>query len=251
MSVGDGNDYLLAEAAALVKAAAASRIDMRLLGGLAVRGRSRTSRLEPWARECSDCDFFARSKSAAVEVLFSTRGWEADKEFNLYNGDSRLSFRSPRNGKKADVFLNSFRMCHEIPLTRRIAVDELTLPLSELLLTKLQVVETNDKDFRDIACILIDYELRENDGGTINKKAFAAACAADWGLWRTISGSLERFRAWIPSSGASQEETMLALTRSAALTEALQNAPKSLAWKARALIGERASWYELPEESEL
>lgn len=250
MSMSDGNDYLLEESAALVGAAADSRFDLRLLGGLAVRGRSPSSRREPWARECTDCDFFARSKAAAVESLFSARGWSADKEFNLYNGESRLSFRSPDGGKKADVFLNSFRMCHRIPLDSRVAVDELTLPLAELLLTKLQVVEANDKDFRDVACILMDHAVGDRDGTTINRNAFASACAADWGLWRTISGNLEKFRSWLPASGAAPEELASALDRSAALDDALRSAPKSLAWKARALIGERSVWYELPEEVE-
>lgn len=250
MIVGDGNEYLLEEAAALVRSAAESRIELRLLGGLAVRGRSATSRRGPWARECSDCDFFARSKAGPVEALFAARGWEADTEFNLYNGDSRLSFKAPRNGKKADVFLNGFRMCHEIPIAKRASVDELTLPLSELLLTKLQVVQTNDKDFRDVACLLIDHEIGEKDGSTINLQAFAAACAADWGLWKTISGGLERFCAWLPGSGASAEEAGKAMRQAETLAAALKSCDKSLAWKARALIGERAIWYELPEETE-
>lgn len=250
MSMSDGNDYLLTEAAALVRSAADVGVDLRLLGGLAVRARSRSSRSEPWMRECSDCDFFARAKAASVESVFTARGWIADKEFNLYNGDSRLSFATSDGRKKADVFLNSFRMCHSIPLASRAAEDSLTLPLAELLLTKLQVVEANDKDFRDAACLLIDYEVGDSDGSTINRNAFAAACAADWGLWRTISGNLDRFRTWLPASGAEPRMLEAALSRSADLSDALLAAPKSLAWKARAMIGERAVWYELPEEVE-
>jgi hypothetical protein len=246
----DGNEYLLEESAALVSGAADSRFDMRLLGGLAVRTRSLTSRQHPWARECSDCDFFARAKAAVVEDLFASRGWEADKEFNLYNGEFRLSFRSPQGGKKADVFLNAFRMCHQIPLASRVSVDELTLPLSELLLTKLQVVHANDKDFRDVACLLIDHEVGDRDGATINRNAFASACSGDWGLWRTITGNLDKFLAWLPSSGASSDAQDSARERVSLLTDSLNAAPKSLAWKARALIGERAVWYELPEEVE-
>jgi hypothetical protein len=32
-------------------------------------------------------------------------------------------------------------------------------------------------------------------------------------------------------------------------TEALAEAPKSLAWRMRARVGERKRWYELPEEA--
>ena len=32
------------------------------------------------------------------------------------------------------------------------------------------------------------------------------------------------------------------------LAAALRGAPKTTRWKARAMVGRRASWYELPEE---
>ncbi len=246
----DGNEYLLEEAIALVGAASAARIDMRLLGGLAVRARSAASRRAPWSRVCGDCDFYARAKQSAVEAVFVSRGWRADAEFNLYNGDSRLSFHSPSGEKKADVFLNAFSMCHDIPLAPRSASGGATLPVHELLLTKLQVVETNDKDFRDVACLLLDHEIGGDGDASIDAASFAAACSGDWGLWKTVGLGLERFRAWLPGSGASAQEEAAARAKAAALTDALEASPKSIGWKARALVGERVKWYRLPEEAE-
>ena len=51
-----------------------------------------------------------------------------------------MIFYDRPNGRHIDLFVGSFRMCHELPLADRLDRDSPTLPLAELLLTKLQVV---------------------------------------------------------------------------------------------------------------
>ena len=51
------------------------------------------------------------------------------------------------NRRRLDVFLDRFEMCHQLDLRDRLGLEPPTLPLADLLLTKLQVVETTDKDF--------------------------------------------------------------------------------------------------------
>ena len=64
-----------------------------------------------------------------------------------------LFFDEP-NDRQVDVFVGTFRMCHEIPVRERLEVDPTSIPLAELLLTKLQVYELNEKDIRDTVAIL-------------------------------------------------------------------------------------------------
>ena len=75
------------------------------------------------------------------------------------NGRERLLFYDNPNERQVDVFVSSFRMCHEIPLEKRLSVDEDTVPLAELLLTKLQIIELNEKDVRDTVAILLEHEV--------------------------------------------------------------------------------------------
>ena len=160
------------------------------------------------------------------------------------NARERLLFFDDANGRQVDVFVSSFRMCHEIPLEKRLPVDEDTVPLAELLLTKLQIIELNEKDVRDSVAILLEHEVTDDDAG-INATQFASLCSEDWGLCRTITQNLVSVRDHL---GSYEVDRDLVWTRLDSLLERVEEAPKSRSWKLRAKIGDRKRWYELPEE---
>jgi hypothetical protein len=139
-------------------------------------------------------------------------------------------------------------MCHKVPVGERLVLEPETLPLAELLLTKLQIVELNDKDVRDVLALLLGHEVGEEDGELVNAGRVAALCASDWGLWRTITANLEALDADAVSYALSLEEQAVVSRRIRALLERIEAEPKSRAWRLRARIGERVRWYELPEE---
>ena len=139
-------------------------------------------------------------------------------------------------------------MCHRLPITERLALETLTLPLAELLLTKLQIVKLNDKDVRDICALLIDHPLGENDSETINVSRVARLCAEDWGLWKTVSLSLDKVGTVSADYDLETADRATLAKRIASIHQALEQAPKSLKWKMRAALGERVPWYTLPEE---
>ena len=160
------------------------------------------------------------------------------------NGKERLLFFDNPNERQMDVFVSSFRMCHEIPLEERLAVDEDTVPLAELLLTKLQIIELNEKDVRDAVALLLEHEVTEDDSG-VNAARIAELCADDWGLWRTITHNLDAVESHLVAYDVDRERVAGRLRR---LQERIEEEPKSRGWKLRAKIGERKRWYELPEE---
>ena len=240
------NRELEAEGRALVALAADRSLPLRLLGGIAVRLTCPSAARAPFDRVCGDLDFASGGKAAAVEAVFSAADWSPEPEFNLYNGGERLIFRKAE--LKADIFLGDFRMCHRIPLAGRLTADPLSLPLAELLLTKLQVVEACGKDLGDAACLLVDHGPGDGDGPVINREAFLRPCARDWGLWRTVSASLTKVLEWSREHVADASQLALITARVAELTALLEATDKSLAWKARSMAGDRIRWYELPEE---
>ncbi len=160
------------------------------------------------------------------------------------NGRERLLFYDNPNERQVDVFVSSFRMCHEIPLEKRLAVDDDTVPLAELLLTKLQIIELNEKDVRDTVAILLEHEVTDDDAG-VNATQVASLCADDWGLWRTISQNLGALRDHVGSYDVDHETVT---DRVSVLLERIETAPKSRSWRMRAKVGERKRWYQLPEE---
>ena len=114
--------------------------------------------------------------------------------------------------------------------------------------TKLQIVEINEKDMRDVVCLLIDHEIGDGDlPEMINGAYLAKICSDDWGLFKTFTKNLDLLAAEINRWNLSDAEKESVLNRISRLRTLLQAAPKSLAWRMRAAIGERVPWYELPE----
>ena len=225
-------------------AAREAGLTVRLLGGVAVNVRSRG--LPPaLTREYKDLDFATAKKSSGdLQKLLRELGYEPHVTFNAMNGKERLLFYDNPNGRQMDVFVSSFRMCHEIPLEQRLAVDEDTVPLAELLLTKLQIIELNEKDVRDTVAVLLEHEVTEDDTG-VNAAQFAALCCEDWGLCRTITQNLASVRGHL---GGYEVDRDTVAARLDALLDRVEGTPKSRSWKLRAKIGERKRWYQLPEE---
>jgi hypothetical protein len=221
---------------------------LALLGGVAVRLRA--PEVPPALdREYKDLDFaVARGGGADAERLLRASGYEPQVMFNAMNGKERMLFHDTEHGRQVDLFVGSFRMCHEIPFGDRFAPGEPTVPLAELLLTKLQIVELNEKDVRDTVLLLHGHEVAEQDGEAINSARIAQLCAADWGLWRTITHNLERCSEHVSDYQLPEGDAERVRGRLRQLLERIESEPKSRGWRMRARIGERKRWYELPEE---
>jgi len=236
------------EARRLLERARQAGATLALLGGVAVHVRA--PEVPPaLARECKDIDFAVpRGGGGTADRLLRAAGYEPQVAFNAMNGKERLLFFDTEHNRQVDVFVGSFRMCHEIPFTGRLAAGEPTVPLAELLLTKLQIVQLNEKDVRDTVLLLHGHDIADDDERGVNGRRVAALCARDWGLWRTITANLERCRELLGDYELAEPERERITARLEGLLAMIERQPKSAAWKLRAKLGERKRWYELPEE---
>ncbi len=241
------HEDVVAEGERLIGRAEAEELPLRLLGGVGMRLRAPGELAPAFQRTYADLDFVTEKKAARRAAdLFRTEGYEPHVAFNALHGGERLLFFDNHHDRQVDVFVGAFSMCHKIPLDGRIEVDPVSIPLAELLLTKLQVVELNEKDVRDALALLHDHAVGEEDGDLVNVSRVASLCAADWGLWRTITQNLIACRAFgqvndLPDCERIDERLETLLSR-------IDSEPKSRAWKMRSKIGDRKRWYELPEE---
>ena len=235
-----------AEARRMLGLAANTGVTLRVLGGVAVSLRCPAAHSPALARPYRDIDFAVRSdEGQAVTDLFATAGYEADEEFNALHGRRRMFFWDAQHGREADVFVDKFTMCHSFDFRHRLSLASETLPLADLLLFKLQVMETNEKDYKDAIALLADHSL---DSGGLDGDEIARFLSADWGWWRTVTLVLDRVEAY------TQELTELAQRdhvqeNISALRATIAAHPKSARWKLRAKVGERKRWYEVPEEA--
>jgi len=243
-------DDPLPEAVALVEGAAARGLKLRLLGGLGVRVLC--PGFPPRLRAGQDMDLACGSKGRRdVAAYLEKSGCVADKMFNSLNGDRQMYFTAP-SGRPVDVMVDRLVMCHTLDFRPSLVNSSITLDPADLLLSKLQIVELNAKDARDITHLLSAVPVgdRPDDGPFIAAGRLTQVLAADWGWWRTATGNLEKLPALLAQSPEMipPQPRYDALEQAARLLDAARAVPKSMKWKLRANVGERVRWYELPEE---
>ncbi len=237
------------EAMYVVKAARAEGLVVRILGGVAIAILAREALPEPLQRSYADIDLaIKREDGARARALLLALGYEADRGFNSLHGSRRLLFYDLANGRRVDVFVGVFKMCHELDLGERLEVVPNTLTPADLLLTKVQIVELNQKDLLDVVSLL--YVCATGDRpqeDTIDLPRLALVTGGDWGWHTTVTDNLERV-ASAAGEFLNEDDASIVRSRIQAIREAIERAPKSLAWKVRARVGRRMQWYELPEE---
>jgi hypothetical protein len=240
---------VVVEAARLIEAAEAEGCTVRVMGGVAISMHATAGVHPALRRTYGDIDLVTAKKDGrrALKML-AAAGYQPNERFNAMNGGRRLVVYDMQNGRQLDVFVGDFAMCHRLPIAERLHADPTTLPLAELLLTKLQVVHTNRKDVLDICAILLDHEIGDKDDNVINASHVASLLAGDWGLWRTSRGTIETTRDQLPAINLEPAERDVIDRRLTELWDRVERQPKSLRWRSRAKIGERTRWYEEPEE---
>ena len=244
----------LAEALRLISLADARGLQVRLMGGLAFHARmpTWTARI---GRDGRDIDLATRNRDRrAVADLLAASGYVPDKQYNALYGHKQLYFADLRDGRPVDVLVDRLEMCHRFEFADRLTADHPTLPLAELLLSKLQVVKINRKDILDALILLRGHALSETDAAGVNVPRILEHTSVDWGWWRTVTGNLDRLVAFVGSEMVPADldtGTAAAYDPAAQIVELrarIDAAPKSTRWRLRARIGDRTRWYEEPEE---
>jgi hypothetical protein len=251
-------DDPLPEAIALARGAADAGLGLKLLGGLAVRVLCPD--FPPRLRAGQDMDFACLSKGRKnVAVYLEQSGCQPDRRFNNLNGDRQMYFTAP-SGRPVDVMVDRLTMCHTLDLRSAFARLPLTIDAVDVLLSKLQIIQLNEKDARDILHLLSGVPVSgsgaaEAGGGagggvSIDSDRFGKLLGADWGWWRTVTGNLTK----LPALAAEHPELIPpgppldAVAQSGYLLGLAESAPKGVKWKLRANVGDRVRWYEEPEE---
>jgi len=254
----------LAEALRIVDAADERGLLLRLMGGMAVRAHAPDWTHRTRRREV-DLDFATRGKDrAAVFKLLEAEGYTPDKRHNAMFGGSQAYFVDVARNRPVDVLVDKLEMCHRIDFAGRLERSSPTLPVADLLLSKLQVVKLNKKDLLDALILLAEHPLAEDDGapdsrqgqGAISVPRILAHTSNDWGWWRTATGNLDKLEQYLATDfqpedldvGGGRTAKLDPGEQIRALRAAIDGASKSTRWKLRARVGERTPWHQEPEE---
>ncbi len=236
----------------VIKASEDAGVILRVVGSLAFQIHCPTYGYlqQAMGRAYTDLDFAAYGRqTTAIRDLMVTLGYADNKEVFIVSGGERAIFDRPSTGLHIDVFYDKLDFCHMIRWDGRLEVDKPTIPLAEMLLEKMQIVQINEKDVIDTMMLLLEHPLGDNDHESVNMKRVAQLCANDWGLWRTTSMNLNKVRL------LSQEYPQLTVEQKAKIDEQaiaalarMEEEPKSMAWRLRARVGDRVKWYKDVDE---
>jgi len=240
---------IVEETRRIIESADKQGIVLRLFGGMAFRFRCPSATHRSLERKYADIDFMAlKQQSGEIKKFFPNMGYSPRKIFNAMSGDKRLIFNDIDQGRRVDIFLDKFEMCHKFDFSDRLTLDRLTLSLADLLATKLQVVQMTEREYRDIIALMHDHEVSDSDEPeTVNGTYLANLCADDWGAYKTFTINIANILAALDAYKLDTKEKEIVRQRLNNLNSRIENVPKSMAWRMRAKIGEKKRWYELPE----
>jgi hypothetical protein len=240
------------ELKAILKASDESGILLRVIGSLAFQMHCPEFGYLQAAmgRAFTDIDFAAYSRQAKqISELMAGMGYVENREVYIGSEGERAIFDKTGTSLHVDVFYEKLDFCHTIFWKDRLEVDSPTIPLTELLLEKMQIVQINEKDIIDTIMLLLEHPLGDIDKETINIKLASQLCANDWGLWRTTTMNLEKVKQLTHHyTQLSSEQKSKVESQVDAILARLNDEPKPLAWRLRARVGDRVKWYKDVDE---
>ncbi len=235
----------------LIDAARSANLHLRLIGGLAIKFHSPSANHRALQRSYPDIDLVVHKRDKRnLDQFFSGLGYRSEKNFNLLNGDRRQIFYDAETGRRIDVFIGDFEMCHKLPMKERLDAHPVTVPLAELFLSKTQIVDLNKKDALDIISLLLDNDVGFKDDRVINLDRILRLCLKDWGLYKTLTITLSKVEYILieDNPGLEPDQQQRVLARINSIRRVLDRVNKPILWKVRDRVGTRVRWYSEVEE---
>jgi hypothetical protein len=241
----------ISEAEAIIAAASERGLHLRLLGALAVIKQSPGGvwLLEKTNRVLTDLDFMGYEKEIGkVEAMFKDLGYQVlgGRGVTMDVWVGRRIFHDPAGTRRrVDVFLDRLDFCHPIELKGRLGLDPVTISLTDILLEKLQIVEINEKDLKDLVVLLLEHDAAEgHEPGRFDLGYIVELLSSDWGFSYTVSLNFDRVRRYVETiEDLSQEQRDVVVRRVDEIWRRVEEAPKGLRWKIRARVGPSRRWY--------
>ena len=244
---------IVKDAWTMIEEARKKNVPLRMMGAVAFRTHCSeyASMFNALAREISDIDFAGyASDSEKIEEII--KGFDYKSPRGMLGGlthPDRLIFYNSSKKVNIDVFLDQLSMCHVINFKNRLEADYPTIPLAELLLEKMQIVEINAKDLKDTLILFLGHDLGIGDNEVINEQLILQLLSNDWGYYYTVTTNLKKVIDYVGTTAiVTESQKKLIEDRIRRLIQEIDDNPKSLKWKMRAKIGNKRKWYADVEE---
>jgi hypothetical protein len=201
-------------------------------------------------RALSDIDFAAYGRERdQIGRMMREFGYVDQPTVTALYGHQRMIWDNKSNGLHADVFFDKLEMNHDIPFANRLEAEELTIPLADMLLEKMQIVHINEKDIVDTIMLLREHAIGNNAPETIDVGYLTTLLSNDWGFYHTVTTNLRRVQDRLTIYTELSEEDRTDVSRKIhSVLKILEDEPKTLAWRLRSRVGTKSKWYKDVED---
>jgi hypothetical protein len=264
------HERLMAEARAIVDAGNVRGVVLRLTGGLAVRHYAID--LEFAEREYSDIDLIGLKRQVvSVGAVFRDLGYVENRHVSMATGNGQLQFFAPTESAPdgavgagpsdlpvyadvppsdhIDVFLDAMRMDHQVDFRDRLEINTYAIDPADLFLSKLQIVNLNEKDVHDAITLVKDvYVDFQPHPGVLDLQHVALVCAADWGLYIDVMNNIDTVIEHVADYDLGPRDAARVRRTLELAQDMMTEQAKTLRWRLRARIGKRVRWYAEVDE---
>ncbi|MGA8856121.1 MAG: hypothetical protein WB643_03030 [Candidatus Bathyarchaeia archaeon] len=237
----------------LVREGTKRGLHMRLLGAIAFQYHcpKYSFLTEKLHRQLSDVDFAGySSERAAMDKMMREFGYSDQPMISALFGHKRMIWDNASNGLHVDIFFDKLEMNHDIPFTGRLELEEMTIPLADMLLEKMQIVHINEKDIVDTIMLLREHAIGNSAAPeTVDGSYLAKILSNEWGFYYTVTTNLKKVEDRMNVYPELTEEDRADVSKKIReLLSILDKQPKTLAWKLRARVGPKTKWYKEVED---
>lgn len=261
------HERLIAEARAIIDAGNERGIVLRLTGGLAVRHYAID--LAFAEREYSDIDLIGLKRQVVgVGEVFRDLGYAENRHVAMATTNGQLQFFLPDPSAAAppgatdlpvyadvppsdhvDVFLDAMRMDHALDFRDRLQINTYAIDPADLFLSKLQIVNLNEKDAHDAITLVKDvYVDFRPHPGVLDLQHVAEVCGAEWGLFIDVMNNIDTVIDHIGDYDLSPRDAARVRRTLELAQDMMTEQAKTLRWRLRSRIGKRVRWYDEVEE---
>jgi hypothetical protein len=244
---------MIAEGKRIIVRAKESSLHLRLLGAIAFQIQCPkfsflTGKLN---RVLTDLDFAGYSKEAEkIAKVMRELGYADQPEITTLFGHRRMIWDHASNGLHIDLFFDKLEMNHDIPFENRLDIEEMTIPLADMLLEKMQIVQINEKDVIDTIMLLREHKIANGSPqGAIDADYISKLLSNDWGFYYTVTTNLGKIKGRLDDfTELTDEDRRDVSGKIDNLLDKIERQPKGFSWKMRSRVGPKSKWYREVEE---
>jgi len=217
-------------------------------------------------QEYSDIDFMSyRKHRDKIKDFFGGMGYAKRKATLSSAASERQIYYHPKGWFYVDIFYDKLLVAnHPLDFKGRLELDHPTIPVTDMLLEKIQMWEAfSVKDLKDCLVLLKTHKVEEKGRKeSIDSSYIAKLLSEDWGFWYTATTNLKKIKKFISEIdklGAEaeidpnrfeKEDREEIVEKIESLLERIDREPKSFKWKMRSKVGTTKRWYNPVEREE-